>query len=304
MRGKGGDWTMVAQRRRLANDVRGRQFGIGLGVGVGAYLVLFGPSVITSLFYLFSAGRQIEQTPDPGAAARTLGWTILVVAGSTMLLRLPFSRSMERWPALRQWPWSRQASWPTVIGAVAVTAIALEACQGGLAELLQHWGLMNTMSFTAARSATESWMIAVHAGVGEEMVALAIPATLLRYYRTPTRWALLLLVGIRAAYHLYYGGIGVLWLMPWAITAAAVYWRWHDWRILVGLIALHIFYDAVGGSAEWHLVLVVAALVAAGAASWATRGANRPSWMRQPPARTRSTMWLSGRTVISGDEAK
>lgn len=138
-----------------------------------------------------------------------------------------------------------------------------------LKPVLWQYGLMNAPE--AQGGMLTEWTTAVKAGVGEELLALAIPVTVLRFYRASTRLAIALLIMLRCAYHLYYGVPGVLWLMPWAVATAAIYWRWRDLRILLGLIVFHIIFDVrstlFGDAAGWVLTVVAAvALIVAFAA--------------------------------------
>lgn len=88
---------------------------------------------------------------------------------------------------------------------------------------------------------------AVSAGVGEELVVLALGVAALAGV-TQRRWwtvaALTLLVAARLSYHLYYGW-GVLWLVPWAISAAALAWFIRSWWVIVVFAVVHTAYDII-----------------------------------------------------------
>lgn len=110
--------------------------------------------------------------------------------------------------------------------------------------------LLGWSSFDSAVNDDAVWFSgfsATYAGVTEEVVALAAPAIVMTSavafwrLRAPT-WPILVLVvltGLRMAYHLYYGQVAVL-LVPWAIASAVAFLRW---RAVVPMIVMHALYD-------------------------------------------------------------
>lgn len=119
-------------------------------------------------------------------------------------------------------------------------------------------------------------MAALSAGVGEEVLVLAVPVFVLKSARVPFAAALPLLVAMRVAFHLYYG-YSVLWLLPWAIGVTALYWRWPSPKVLCALIIAHTGYDIPSMlGANLQTVTVVAAVMVVVAV-----GCGR--WWREPP---------------------
>jgi hypothetical protein len=84
------------------------------------------------------------------------------------------------------------------------------------------------------------------AGVGEELLVLALPYLVLTRIRfrdrpIPSTAVMALLVALRMSYHVYYGW-SALSLLPWAITSVAVFARYQRvWP----LILTHTVYDLV-----------------------------------------------------------
>ncbi|MBX4276689.1 hypothetical protein K4G91_23250, partial [Mycobacterium tuberculosis] len=74
-----------------------------------------------------------------------------------------------------------------------------------IAHPLHAAGLINYVEGGISGAPPAVWMQSANAGVSEELLALAVPVTVMRYFRVPLRWALVMLVCLRLAYHLYYG---------------------------------------------------------------------------------------------------
>lgn len=90
-----------------------------------------------------------------------------------------------------------------------------------------------------------TWSVLV-AGLGEELLVLALPVVLLRH--SAPRWlarhgtlVIVLLVALRMSYHVHYG-VWALSLVPWAAAAAWLYLRYgRVWP----LVLQHAGYDIV-----------------------------------------------------------
>lgn len=104
---------------------------------------------------------------------------------------------------------------------------------------------------------------AVMAGIGEELLVLALPYLVLSRIRMrdgrpiPSLAATSVLIALRMSYHLYYGW-AALSLLPWAITSVVVY---AGLQRVWPLIVTHAAYDAVlvlgvGGGATLAVALL------------------------------------------------
>ena len=102
----------------------------------------------------------------------------------------------------------------------------------------------------------------LRAGIGEEVLVLAIPVTLMRISKCPWTVGLVILFALRMLYHLYYGIPGALWLAPWALVVAACFWRWTTWPVLLGFVALHALFDMRGLLPVWHEYYTLSAGIA------------------------------------------
>lgn len=156
-------------------------------------------------------------------------------------------------------------------------------------------GLLNWFE-TPEATATTDWLDAVSAGIGEEILVVAAPVTVLRFYRVSGRFAVPVLVAARMAYHLYYGHAGVWWLAPWALATAIVYWRWPDVRLLVALMVLDVVWNAQGVLFGDDL-LTDLVLIGVGLALLAVAFAIDLRWYRSPtppmtPTTSLRTVWL------------
>lgn len=271
------------RRRTRINERRETRVLITIATPVFAYSVVFGGGITASLGSTADRGRILSGAPQStGALLTDLAFTVLIALVAVAALRV----RRRRWPGLGQWPWAsrRLPPAPTVVGAVGVVVLMFAVGDVLLWPLLWQFRLMNVAQAQGGMLA--EWTTAVKAGIGEELLALAIPVTVLRFYRAPTLLAIPLLIMLRCAYHLYYGVPGVLWLFPWAVASAVIYWKWRDLRILSALILFHIIFDArsalFGNVDGWVLTAVAtAALIGAFAAD--------PRWWRAPAPWSPST---------------
>jgi len=208
------------------------------------------------------------------SASSSVGWAVFaaLVAGVAVLA---LRGSNRWWPGSGQWVWTRhRAGWAVALGATGLSMLCLALGDSVLSSVLDRWALLNHVDAVGI-STVGQVAGALQAGIGEEVIVLAIPAAVLRFYRAPTVLALCVLVALRVSYHLYYGWIGVVWLVPWAVVTAAVYWRWPDWRLLVLLVVDHAVFDLrsllFGRDAGMIWLL-------AGVSVLAVAGAIRPRW--------------------------
>ncbi|MEP9394374.1 hypothetical protein ABLE94_19260 [Gordonia sp. VNK1] len=276
----GVDWG----RRRAIRRRRVAQLCIAVGFSAGTYALIYGASILYSLTMLFSfgdtdVGGEFEVTTQ--IAQQTTVFTVIVV-----LVLLAALRVCRRWwPGIGSGPWSPQCvPVATVLGSVGF--VMASVVFGVIVIVPAIDGLHLFSSGTAMDSglAASLWW-AVGAGFGEEIIVLAVPVVILRFYRVPTVGAIWILVALRIAYHLYYNVIGVWWMLPWALASALIYWWWPDRRILGGLIVAHIAYDAVAASGTTaFFVFAGVAVILLAAATLAD-----PGWFRVSALPMRST---------------
>lgn len=228
---------------RLWWNRRRRQAIAVLALGV-AYGAVYGNGIWTSLAHVRDRNRVLV-APTRGAVPdiiylQTAMAVVFAAFAAVAVVRV----RPQVW--VGQWPWAqdRRPSTPTVLGAVGAVLSCYALADLVLIPLLQRWDAMN--GYATDYSPVAAWATAVQAGVGEEVIVLAVAVTVLRYLRVRPWVALPVLVAMRLAYHLYYGVLGVWWLAPWAVVSAVVYWRWRDPRLLVALIVAHVISDMRG----------------------------------------------------------
>lgn len=243
-----GSLQMRAEERRIMQAIT------AFAAVVLAYVPVYGPGIASSLTAAGGRGEVVEQVPISGfdMAANIIA-VIWAAAGVVIALRV----TRPKWAGLGQWVWApERLPWATTLGAVGVVLAALTLGDGVIGPLVERAHLMNHLDYDPGiwpQVAT-----ALRAGIGEEIIVLAAPAAVLRFYRIPAAPAIIILVFLRLAYHLYYGWTGIWWLVPWAVVSAVVYWRWRDLRVLALLIVIHIIFDLRGVLFADHYRLVEA----------------------------------------------
>lgn len=279
------DHTPAGPRQMRAEERRVMQ-GLTASAALAlAYGPVYGPGVASSLT---AAGGRDEVVEQVSISGLEMVAVFIVVLGAAVGVVLALRVSRPKWAGLGQWVWAPQRlPWATTLGAVGAVLVALALGDGVIGPLVERAHLMNHLD-----SDPGIWpqvITAVQAGVGEEIIVLAAPATVLRFYRVPTALAITILVLLRLAYHLYYGWTGIWWLVPWAVVSAVVYWRWRDLRVLALLIVIHIIFDMRGilFAEHYRLVEAIAALGMLVAAF-----AINPRWWATPPLRARSVSLL------------
>ncbi|MEO9329995.1 CPBP family intramembrane glutamic endopeptidase [Gordonia aurantiaca] len=280
-------------RRRLVANTRLAQAGTAIGSVVTVYLLVFAEGIVDSLRHAGRSGTVAELSASVATSVTWFVWTILGVSCVLAALRV----RRPRWPSPGRWPWSStRAPTETVLGAAGIVALAFFVEGVVTIPLVNRLGLLNWFD-TPDATVTTDVIDSLAAGIGEEILAVAAPVTVMRFYRVPGRVAIPVLVAARMAYHLYYGYAGVWWLAPWALCVAVVYWRWPDIRLLGALIALHVAWNlqgiVFGGDLMTDLVMIGVAL-----ALFAVAFAMDPRWYRSPalpmtPTTSLRTLWLA-----------
>ncbi|MFC9982916.1 hypothetical protein [Gordonia sp. NPDC127522] len=206
--------------------------------------MLFGYAAILGL--LGPIGR-VWVVPSSPALTYVIGWLWMLFAVGAALT---VSRCPGWWFSLRRWPWSSRTP-PVAVVVGALGAVLLGVVASDIFErVLGEWGLIDTTD-GAGIDAVAGWIDVVIWITAEELLVVAIPVTVMRYFRVPTPWALLALVILGLVPSLYLGHIGIWTMFPWVAAAAAVYWRWPSVTVLAGLVAIAIAYNVgltVGGS--------------------------------------------------------
>lgn len=206
MRGRSRRPSMVESDTR---DRRKRQCFCSLELMILGYLAVFLGSITSSMRHVFGTGVAIPAVGETttASAAIELVWHVAVVVGVVVLLRFYI---------LGQWPWKRQRHRPSAddvaaaVGGSGLVLLLVVVGSMAVADPLHAAGLLNYQVGGIPGPPPAVWMQSVNAGVTEEILALAVPVTVLRYFRVPLRWAIVVLVCLRVAYHLYYGWIGGL----------------------------------------------------------------------------------------------
>lgn len=180
--------------------------------------------------------------------------------------------------AQREWWWGRRASRPGA-NALSVAVFFGSVVIGAVLVQLLHSAGGPALASGSQGPWTYVTLTALGAGVGEELVVVALPVVLVRFCWPGRRWStgaavgfVALLACLRLAYHLYYGP-STLTLVLWAVAVPIVYLK-------VGkvwpLILCHLAYDlwvnvTIPGWSPTAYYLPLAAITAAALAVWLTR---------------------------------
>lgn len=208
-------------------------------MGALAIVFAFGPGIATSIWLLFSEPG-VSASSDPLGSLITglffLSGGLVLAYGATRVL-LPGRDATREW--LRGRPDPKPGS-------------GLLSAGGALLGLLLGYGLLLALGPEQRAQPADgplwfalTWSVLV-AGLGEEMLVLALPVVLLRH--SAPRWlashgtlVITLLVVLRLSYHVHYG-VWALALLPWAAAAAWLYLRFgRVWP----LVLQHATYDIV-----------------------------------------------------------
>lgn len=225
-----------------------------------AYLVPFGVATWVSVAGLLS---ETTATGDPDYLGVLIGQMSLV--GFGLVLAWGAVKTLGD-PWRLEWAVGRS---PAVRGTGLLTAgLALLALMGGYGALAPFLS-----SGSADTDEAPLWFALprafAYAGLGEELIVLALPIVALRAL-TPSllsgRWLALtvpVLVSLRMPYHLYHGE-WILTLLPWALVTVLIYIRWgRVWP----LILQHTFYNtmlALSDVGYFSQRTLIVTLVAAG----------------------------------------
>lgn len=241
-------------------------------MGALAIAFAFGPGIATSVWLLFS---------EPGASASSdpVGSLItgLWFLSAGLVFAYGATRALAGGDATREWLRGRPDPQP---------GSGLLSAGGALLALLLGYLLfvalspeLRTQSANGPLWFELTWRVLV-AGLGEELLVLALPVVLLRH--SAPRWlarhgalVIVLLVALRMSYHVHYG-VWALSLVPWA---AAVAWLYLRFGRVWPLILQHAGYDIVlalrdAGTisqATQNALFVAATVLLVGAGCWLAR---------------------------------
>jgi hypothetical protein len=277
-------------RRRGGRALRAVLLALASVLAGLMYVAVFGASVLASIERLTTSRYDIASTATSPAAAldNLLTAVSAVIVGilsmQLLVLRPPWTGGDRRWNV-----------------AIASWGLMLLVLGAGAALLIPALGDHVHSPFGAEDPVATTVLDALRAGISEEFLVLAIPATLMRISKCPWPVGLMILFVLRMLYHLYYGIPGALWLAPWALLAAACFWRWTTWPVLAGFVALHALFNMRGLVPAWHeyytLGIGALFLAAAGAAVLRTPpGARRHEWRASiAPQVRRPLAWVAMR---------
>ncbi|MFT4397983.1 hypothetical protein ACLTEW_23965 [Gordonia lacunae] len=233
------DGAVDRQRRAGLRRARRRQAVILAATVVVAYVAAFPGNLVLAVDYAGDNGLVWDQAQVAewgGWEEAMTAWSLLLFIGvAVMMVGCP-----GWWFSVRNWPWvQRTAPVAAMVGSLAVIVCGIVGSDV-LSGLLREWDLINTFTDAAYENAPSDWVHSISTTVAHVLLTVAIPATVLRYYRVPTMLALPILVAARLIPYLYLGYIGVWSLLPWALATAAVYWRWPSLTLLAALILIDI----------------------------------------------------------------
>jgi hypothetical protein len=205
------------------------------GLRLLAWVVCLTPYLLSAYSAVDQLGEPLEQGTTTWDAHAT-GWllTAIAVAGAIILA--------SNTPTWSQSPVSVRA----ITAAGAGYALALALGTGVLEPALRAAGLVEP--YPGSVDPPPTWINvgdSIAAGVGEEVVVVAAGVAVLAATSARRWWtvpAIVILVAVRVSYHLYYGW-GVLWLVPWAITAAILAWYVRSWWVIAVFAIVHTAYD-------------------------------------------------------------
>ncbi|WP_336794282.1 hypothetical protein [Gordonia malaquae] len=207
------------------------EWAAALTVALMAYGAAYGLSIQTSIdSWSTVPGGRIEASSDLGGEVTWFLVTLVACVAAVAMVR----------GRMLRWPWSQERTpWSLTL---AVAGMAMSLTMLGI--VIKHMLGNNTGMTGGGITPVEIALTVVRAGVGEEILVLAVPVFLMKSIGVRFAVALPILVVLRVAYHLYYQWETVF-LVPWAIGLAVIYWRWPTGRVLLGLIGAHILYDTL-----------------------------------------------------------
>ncbi|MBT0568609.1 hypothetical protein [Williamsia sp. CHRR-6] len=212
-----------------------------------AYILAFGLGIFASVEALLGADLSIRSSATGGPGS--YDWAYVIAENSATVIALVlvvWAGALTAGDGFR-WPRADRTSpvGPVVIAAaIAVYALALVAAQLIQQAMLAHGAGLPAPETRSGTPVSASMILAVHAGIGEELIVVAGLAMAVGLFTRRAVIALPILIAARLAYHLYYGW-SVVALVLWAAVSAYIIWRWRSWTILAGFIALHIAWDAL-----------------------------------------------------------
>lgn len=252
MLGAGFGWARDWVRDTRAACASQREW-IVLMLVIFAYLVGYGPGVVTSVVVLITGDQSAVDTQSMSGAAAfaiesgLIGIGLLLGAAATRLIS---SAALREW--LSGQPPRRPGRGMLIAGLVLGSHLA--------GYWLYVW-LFHPRPPAHDPATPALWLDAaqstVAGAIGEEFIVLALPIVvarwlaprLLRPGRPAVMFVAVLVIG-RMAYHLYQGAAA--WShLPWAVVAILLYMRWG--RVWPQILA-HAFYDLTLVLAQHHRI--------------------------------------------------
>lgn len=256
------------------------------GLALFAYIVAYGLGVYTSLQYV--AGRHDVRTgaaPTPAEISASLAGSACLVLFALLVSAIAITRLQPFGVTWRDW--LGLDSRGGLEGALAAfVAVFTAGLAGWLAVSLlgqTGGGLPTGLEGGTLRQVAVAGLVA---GVGEELVVLALPCIVLRCAARHLRpgWILAALVGLvlaRMAYHLYQGP-SALAHVPWA---AAMIWAFYRYGQVWSLVLAHVVFDWVVMGTDALPVAVWVLLAVLPLGGWLLARWRRGRLRRDGPAR-------------------
>jgi hypothetical protein len=218
------------------------------------YAIAFGLYVHGAMRIL--SGAASSGTPDARAMAVLWGTALVAIAVAVLLARRGgLDRAdlglLQRAPA----GWKARVA----LFAVAYLFLWIAFRAAALAPVLEQ------ASSAERPSAVVALLYALHAGVAEEILILAVPVAVLTRLRAPAWVQIGVIVVLRGLFHLYYGvPMTVTLVLVWSVLFWLLYSRHRDvWPF----VAAHVLYDLVvanpvfGPAGKVFVLVAVATLV-------------------------------------------
>lgn len=225
---------------------------VGFGLG-------YGTAVYSAIQYSLMSAEEFDSLEAVAGDVRTSDlfralMLPLAIAGLILALghRVAGRNLVWSWPGVPragQMPPTRRiliAAWSVV----AVSMLCGDICS---------WQMSDAPSaaiWDSDFTATQVGALSLSAGIGEELLVLALPMMAMALFTDRLSIVMPVLVVMRLSYHLYYGWSAIGLIVPWAVATVVVLWFWRSWTMLIGLIVIHLVAD-VFAFGDWGFRMMV-----------------------------------------------
>jgi hypothetical protein len=256
--------------------------GLPYAVGLGAY-------VYGALRIL--AGVASSGTPDERVMALLWGSALVAIGLAVVLAaRGGVDRIALGLSSGRRHGWRRELTW----FALAYLALWLSFRVASFVPVL-----VQAAPSQDDPTALVTVLYALHAGVAEEILILAVPVAVLTRLRAPAWAQIATIVILRSLIHLYYGvSMALVLALVWSVLFWLLYTRF---RVILPFVAAHVLYDLVVGNSTLgpagKILVAVALITLAGGLLVCVRSA----WSWSLGRRKRASAATSDRTPPDAD---